>query len=129
MFVLKKQASHRANLFDDMGKKRISRTFVLLIVLFLFSCLDNLFAIIVAAFRAYMMRHLRFVALRASYEARSLELPVCTALVAACLRSFALWYCHLGYTSLRFHFLFFANNSCKAAMRGSGMNRSQPQSP
>ena len=82
MFVLKKQASHRANLFDDMGKKRISRTFVLLIVLFLFSCLDNLFAIIVAAFRAYMMWHFGLVALRAGYEAWRFQFPICAALIA-----------------------------------------------
>ena len=82
-----------------MGKKRISRTFVLLIVLFLFSCLDNLFAIIIAAFRAYMMRHLRLVALRAGNEAGSIEFPVGAALVAACLGSLTLWYCHLIFTS------------------------------
>ena len=110
MFVLKKQASHRANLFDDMGKKRISRTFVLLIVLFLFSCLDNLFAIIVAAFRAYMMRHLRFVALRACYEARSLQFPIRTTLVAAGFGHFTLWYCHVGYTSFE-SLCFYERNS------------------
>ncbi len=65
----------------------------------LFCCFDDFFAVIVTAFRANVMRHFRFVALRAGNEAGSFELPVSTALVAACLRSFALWYCHLIFTS------------------------------
>ena len=40
------------------------------------------------------MGHLRFVALRAGYEAGSLELPISAALIAAGLGHFSLWYCH-----------------------------------
>ena len=65
----------------------------------LFCCFDDFLAVVVTAFRANVMRHFRFVALRAGNEAGSLELPVRTALVAACLRSFTLWYCHLIFTS------------------------------
>ena len=43
------------------------------------------------------MRHFRFVALRACYEARCFKLPVSAALVAACFRSFTLWYCHVDF--------------------------------
>ena len=39
------------------------------------------------------------VALRAGNETGSIELPVGAALIAACLGSLALWYCHLIFTS------------------------------
>ena len=74
--------------------RRCSFFFVLL-----FCCLDDFFAIVIAAFRAYVMRHFRLMALRASCEARSRQFPVCTALIATGLGSFALWYCHLMFTS------------------------------
>ena len=64
-----------------------------------FCCLDDLFAVVVTALRANVMRHLRLVALRAGNEARSIEFPVGAALVAACLGSLTLWYCHLIFTS------------------------------
>ena len=64
-----------------------------------FCCLDDLFAVIVTALRANVMRHLRLVALRAGNVAGSRELPVGAALVAAGLGSLALWYCHLIFTS------------------------------
>ena len=64
-----------------------------------FCCLDDLFAVVVTAFRANGMRHLRLVALRAGNVAGSRELPVGAALVAAGLGSLALWYCHLIFTS------------------------------
>ena len=44
-----------------------------------------------------MMRHFRFVALRACYEARCFKFPVSAALVAACFGSFTLWYCHVDF--------------------------------
>ena len=46
-----------------------------------------------------MMWHFRLVALRAGNETGSIELPVGAALIAACLGSLALWYCHLIFTS------------------------------
>lgn len=64
-----------------------------------FCCLDDLFAVVVTALRANVMRHLRLVALRAGNETGSIELPVGAALIAACLGSLALWYCHLIFTS------------------------------
>ncbi len=67
------------------------------LLLALFCCLYDLFAVIVAAFRAYMMRHFRLVALRAGNEARRLEFPVGAALIAACFGSFTLWYCHVDF--------------------------------
>lgn len=42
-----------------------------------------------------MVREFRLVALRAGYIARSRQFPVGTALVAAGLGHFTLWYCHL----------------------------------
>jgi hypothetical protein len=65
----------------------------------LFSCCNYFFAIIVAAFRAYMMGHLRFVALRAGYKTGSLQFPISTTLVTAGLGHFSLWYCHCWFTS------------------------------
>ena len=64
-----------------------------------FCCLDDLFAVVVTALRANVMRHLRRVALRAGNATGSIELPVGAALIAACLGSLALWYCHLIFTS------------------------------
>ena len=65
----------------------------------LFCCFDDFLAVVVTAFRANVMRHLRFVALRAGNESRSFELPVGTALIAAGLGRFTFWYCHLIFTS------------------------------
>ena len=80
----------------SLSDKRNKQDYAVLLIYFcLFSCSNNLFAVIVAAFRAYMMGHLRFVALGASNVARSLQLPISTALVAAGLGHFSLWYCHL----------------------------------
>ena len=68
-----------------------------LLFIALFCCFDDLFAVIVATFRAYVMRHFRLVALRAGYEARGLEFPVSAALIATGFGSFTLWYCHVDF--------------------------------
>ena len=46
------------------------------------------------------MGHLRLMTLRARNEARSRELPIRTARIAACFRHLTLRYCHSGNTSL-----------------------------
>ena len=55
----------------------------------------NLFAFVVAASRAYMMRHHCFVALRAFYKTRSSQLPVCATHFLTSLGQSVLWYCHV----------------------------------
>jgi hypothetical protein len=46
-----------------------------------------------------MMWHFRLVALRAGYETWCFQLPIGTTLIAAGFGHFALWYCHLIFTS------------------------------
>lgn len=60
----------------------------------LLRCGDDFPAVVVTAFRTNVVRHFRLVALRAGDEAGGFELPVRATPVAACLRGFALWYCH-----------------------------------
>lgn len=62
-----------------IDKKEHPRKDTLFYVELLFSCsvVNNLFAFVVAASRAYMMRHHCFVALRAFYVARCGQFPVC----------------------------------------------------
>ena len=63
-------------------------------------CFGNyLSSFIIAACRANPMRHHRFVALRAGYEAWRFQLPICAALIATGFGHFALWYCHFIFTS------------------------------
>ena len=47
-----------------------------------------------ATVTAYSVRHFEFLTIRALYEIRSFELPVCTSLVTSCLGYFSLRYCH-----------------------------------
>lgn len=71
----------------------------LILIAKLFLGFDNFFPVIVTTFRAHTVRHLHFVALRALNQARSSQLPVRTAGIAACFGHFSLRYCHFPYTS------------------------------
>ena len=144
LYVLKKQGTSviKINLFacarikdklniNSQSIKKEQNLTVLLFIAKSFSCCDDLFAIVVTALSAHMMRHLGLVALGARNEARSLKLPVGTAAVATSLGHLTLWNCHVGYTSFKIlnqSSLSFIN-CCNAARRGSGTKRSQPQSP
>lgn len=69
----------------------------------LFFCLDNFFAIIIAACRANTMGHLHFVALRTFNQVRSRQLPVGTTSITTGFSHFSLRYCHFKYTSSRYN--------------------------
>ena len=65
----------------------------------LFFCFDDLFAVIVTAFRAHTVRHLQFVALGAFNQVRSSQFPVRATGITTCFGHFSLRYCHFTYTS------------------------------
>jgi hypothetical protein len=73
--------------------RRLNDSLSLFFVLFFFR-LDDFLAIIVAAFRAYMMRTHQLVALRTFNQARSSQFPISATGIAASFRHLSLWYCH-----------------------------------
>lgn len=72
------------------NKKTLPLQETFLYPLFFNSLADDLFAFIVTAYRAYMMRFFQCMALWAFHETRNSQLPICTSLVATGSRTFCL---------------------------------------
>lgn len=82
----------------------------------LFLYLDNLYALVVAAGRAYAVGQLKGAALGAAAHSGSFQLPhIAASFVLSCFRAFSLRYCHLVFPPTLISLCFCQNISFPAA--------------
>lgn len=82
----------------------------------LFLYLDDLYALVIAAGRAYAVGQLKGAALGATAHSGSLQLPhIAASFVLSCFRAFSLRYCHLVFPPTLISLCFCQNISFPAA--------------